>query len=116
MNIHKFSLRSLLLAGPVVGWVTALGITVAGVVVGLHLQSSFEDVVNIKTALRNHTLIDGRMDGLHQDVLRALRIASTGNDAGAIKDLNGDIEEQLKDITTSLAANQKLALPDEIHA
>jgi methyl-accepting chemotaxis protein len=116
MNIQKFSLRSLMLAGPVVGWVTALGITAAGVVVGFHLQSSFERVVNIKTALRNHTLIDGRMDGLQQDVLLALRIANNGNDADALKDLNGDLEEQLNDINTSLATNQNVDLPPEIHA
>src|SRR5882672_3778461 len=93
-----------------------LGITAAGVVVGLHLQSSFEDVVNIKTALRNHTLIDGRMDGLHQDVLRALRIANTGNDAGEIKDLAGDMEEQHNDINGSLSTNEGLRLPPEIGA
>ena len=116
MNIQKFSLRSLLLAGPVIGWFTALGITVAGVAVGFHLQSSFQEVVDIKTALRNHTLIDGRMDGLQQDVLLALRIASEGNDAEAVKDLNGDLEEQVTDITESLAANQKLDLPPDIRA
>jgi methyl-accepting chemotaxis protein len=116
MNIQKFSLRSLLLAGPAIGWVTALGITVAGVAVGFHLQSSFEEVINIKTALRNHTLIDGRMDGLQQDVLLALRIANEGNDADAVKDLNGDLEEQVTDITDSLATNQKLDLPPDIVA
>ncbi|HVT52623.1 MAG TPA: methyl-accepting chemotaxis protein [Dongiaceae bacterium] len=116
MNIQKFPLRSLLLAGPVIGWVTALGITVAGVALGFHLQSSFDEVVNIKTALRNHTLLDGRMDGLRQDVLRALRIAAQGNKADAIKDLNDDIEEQLNDISNSLAGNEKLDLPPEIAA
>ena len=116
MSIQKFSLRSLLLAGPVIGWVTALGITAAGVLVGIHLQSSFEEVVTIKSALRNHTLIDGRMDGLQQDVLLALRIANNGNDADALKDLNGDLQEQLDDINSSLAANEAFDLPPEIHA
>jgi methyl-accepting chemotaxis protein len=56
------------------------------------------------------------MDGLQQDVLLALRIATHGNDADALKDLNGDIEEQLNDINTSLAANEGFDLPPDIHA
>jgi methyl-accepting chemotaxis protein len=100
----------------VIGWVTALGITVAGVAVGFHLQSSYDEVINIKTALRNHTLLDGRMDGLRQDVLRAIRIAVNGSDADASKDLAADMDEQYKDITTSLSTNQTLSLPEDIRA
>src|SRR4051812_10602222 len=116
MKIQAFSVRSLMLAGPAVGWLTALVITAVGLVAGFGLQSSFHSVVNIKTALRNHTLMDGRMDGLRDDVLRALRIAETGGDADAKKELADDHEEQVQNITDSLATNSKLDLPPEIHA
>jgi methyl-accepting chemotaxis protein len=114
--MQRFSVRSLLLAGPAVGWVTALVITVVGLLSGFNLQSTFREVVDIKTALRNHTLMDGRMDGLRDDVLRALRIAETGADAEAKKALADDMEEQLSDIKEALAANSAMALPPEIHA
>jgi methyl-accepting chemotaxis protein len=116
MNMQRISVRSLLLAGPVVGWVTALVITVVGLLAGFHLQSSFREVVDIKTALRNHTLMDGRMDGLRDDVLRALRIAETGGDEEAKKELAGDMDEQLTDIKDSLSTNTGMDLPPEIHA
>jgi methyl-accepting chemotaxis protein len=80
------------------------------------LSSSFHEVVDIKTALRNHTLMDGRMDGLRDDVLRALRIANAGADDEAKKELADDMEEQVKDIKDSLAANVAMELPPEIHA
>src|SRR3954453_22646014 len=105
MSMQRFSVRSLMLAGPAVGWLTALVITVVGLVAGFHLQSSFREVVDIKTALRNHTLMDGRMDGLRDDVLQALRIAETGGDEEAKKGLADDMEEQVTDIKDSLATN-----------
>lgn len=114
--MQRFSVRSLLLAGPAIGWLTALVITVVGLVAGFSLQSSFHAVVDIKTALRNHTLMDGRMDGLRDDVLRALRIANTGGDADAKKELAGDMEEQVSNIKDSLSTNTTLALPAEINA
>jgi methyl-accepting chemotaxis protein len=104
------------LAGPVIGWVTALAITVVGLVASFHLQSSFNQVVDFKTALRNHTLLDGRMDGLRQDVLRALRIANDGGSADAKKDLAGDMDEGFGDIKDSLSTNLAMNLPPEIHA
>jgi hypothetical protein len=116
MNIQRFSVRSLLLAGPAVGWLTALIITVVGLVAGFHLQSSFREVVDIKTALRNHTLMDGRMDGLRDDVLRALRIAATNGDDDAKKELADDMEEQVHDIKDALATNLAMDLPAGIHA
>jgi methyl-accepting chemotaxis protein len=116
MNMQRFSVRSLLLAGPAVGWVTALVITVVGLVAGFHLQSTFREVVDIKTALRNHTLMDGRMDGLRDDVLRAMRIAETGAEEDAKKELADDMEEQLTDIKEALATNTAMDLPPEIHA
>lgn len=116
MNMQRFSVRSLLLAGPAVGWLTALVITVVGLVAGFHLQSSFREVVDIKTALRNHTLMDGRMDGLRDDVLRALRIAETGADEDAKKELADDMEEQVTDINDALTTNSTMNLPPDIHA
>jgi methyl-accepting chemotaxis protein len=116
MNTQTFSLRSLMLAGPTVGWLTALGITIAGVAVGFHLQATFDAVISTKTALRNHTLLDGRMDGLREDVLRALRIATTGGDEQAKKGLADDIDSQHRDITQSLAENEALDLPPEVRA
>ena len=116
MNMQRFSVRSLLLAGPAVGWLTALVITVVGLVAGFHLQSAFREVADIKTALRNHTLMDGRMDGLRDDVLRALRIAETGADEDAKKGLADDMEEQVTDIKDALTTNSAMNLPPEIHA
>jgi methyl-accepting chemotaxis protein len=116
MNMQRFSVRTLLLAGPAVGWLTALVITVVGLVASFHLQSAFHEVVNIKTAMRNHTLMDGRMDGLRDDVLRALRIANTGGDEEAKKELAADMEEQVTDIKEALTTNKSLDLPPEIHS
>jgi len=116
MNMQRFSVRTLLLAGPAIGWLTTLVITVVGLTVGYELQDSFHQVVDIKTALRNHTLMDGRMDGLRDDVLRALRIANAGGDDDAKKDLAADMEEQHKDIGDALTENQAMNLPPEIHA
>jgi len=114
--MQRFSVRSLLLTGPAVGWLTALVITVVGLIAGFHLKASFQEVVDIKTALRNHTLMDGRMDGLRDDVLRALRIATAGGDADAKKELAEDQEEQVSNIRDSLSANAAMDLPPEIHA
>jgi len=116
MNMQRFSVRTLLLAGPAIGWLTALVITVVGLFAGFQLQSVFHEVVAIKSALRNHTLMDGRMDGLRDDVLRALRIANTGGDEDAKKELASDMEEQHQDISDALAANQAMSLPPEIRA
>ena len=116
MNMQRFSVRTLLLAGPAIGWLTALVITVVGLIAGYELQGAFHQVVDIKTALRNHTLMDGRMDGLRDDVLRALRIANAGGDEDAKKDLAADMEEQHKDIGDALTENQAMNLPPEIHA
>jgi methyl-accepting chemotaxis protein len=116
MNMQRFSVRTLLLAGPAIGWLTALVITAVGLIASFQLQSAFHAVVDTKTALRNHTLMDGRMDGLRDDVLRALRIANTGGDADAKKELAGDMEEQVNDIKASLSTNIGLALPADIHA
>src|SRR4051812_16205857 len=116
MSMQRFSVRSLLLAGPAVGWLTALVITIVGLVAGFHLQTAFHGVVNIKTALRNHTLMDGRMDGLRDDVLRALRIANTGGDEDSKKELADDMEEQVQNITDSLTTNKSLDLPADIQA
>src|SRR5581483_3421348 len=113
-KMQRFSVRTLLLAGPVIGWLTALVITIVGLVASFHLQSSFNEVADIKTALRNHTLIDGRMDGLREDVLRALRIANNGGDADAKKDLAGDMDEGFGDIKDSLTANLAMNLPPPI--
>ena len=114
--MQRLSVRTLLLAGPVIGWVTALVITVVGLVASFHLQSSFNEVAAVKSAFRNHTLLDGRMDGLRQDVLRALRIANNGGDAGAKKDLAADMDEGFNDIKASLAHNIAMNLPPDIHA
>jgi methyl-accepting chemotaxis protein len=114
--MQRYSVRSLLLAGPAVGWLTALVITAVGLVASFHLQPAFREVADIKTALRNHTLMDGRMDGLRDDVLRALRIAETGGDEEAKKELADDMEEQVSNIKDSLATNIAMDLPPEIHA
>jgi methyl-accepting chemotaxis protein len=116
MSAQRFSVRSLLLAGPAVGWLTALVITVVGLTASFHLRSAFNEVVSIKTALRNHTLMDGRMDGLRDDVLRALRIANTGGDADAKKELADDQEEQVQNIKDALTTNTVLDLPPDIRA
>jgi methyl-accepting chemotaxis protein len=116
MRIQSFSVRSLLLAGPAVGWLTALVITAVSLIASFHLQTAFHDVVDVKTALRNHTLMDGRMDGLRDDVLRAIRIANTGGDEEAKKELADDMEEQVQNINDSLSTNAKLNLPSEILA
>ena len=56
--MQRLSLRTLLLAGPAIGWRTALLITGVGLVASFHLRTSFHEVVDTKTALRNHTLLD----------------------------------------------------------
>src|SRR5882762_6916651 len=114
--MQRFSIRTLLLAGPTVGWLTALLITAVGLVASLGLQSTFHEVSDIKTALRNHTLMDGRMDGLRDDVLRAMRTANDGSAADAKKSLADDMEEQYSNIKDSLTANTQLNLPPEIRA
>jgi methyl-accepting chemotaxis protein len=81
-----------------------------------HLRAAFHEVVDTKTALRNHTLLDGRMDGQRDDVLRALRIATTGGDADAKQELADDMGEQREDITHSLEMSQTLVLPPEVKA
>ena len=116
MKMQRFSVRSLLLAGPAIGWLTALVITVVGLVAGFHLQSVFREVADIKTALRNHTLMDGRMDGLRDDVLRAMRIAETGGGEEDRKALADDMEEQVTNIKDALGANGGMDLPPMIHA
>ncbi|HVO04076.1 MAG TPA: methyl-accepting chemotaxis protein [Candidatus Cybelea sp.] len=116
MSVQRFSLRTLMLAGPAIGWVTALIITAVGLIATVQLQSTFHQVADVKTALRNHTLMDGRMDGLRDDVLRAIRIANTGGADDAKKDLAGDMEEQWNNIKDSLTTNASLALPDDIRA
>ncbi|WP_395020686.1 methyl-accepting chemotaxis protein [Dongia sp.] len=114
--MQRLSLRTLLLAGPAIGWLTALLITAVGLIASFHLSTAFHQVVDTKTALRNHTLMDGRMDGLRDDVLRALRIANTGGDEEAKKELADDMEEQFQNIKDSLSTNVTLNLPAEILA
>src|SRR5690349_636323 len=111
MSLNRFSVRSLMLAGPAIGWLTALVITACGLFAAFQLQPTFKTVVNTKTALINHTLLDGRMDGLRDDVLRALRIAAAGGSADDKKALIEDLAQQRKDITKALQANQSIGLP-----
>jgi len=114
MSLNRVSVRSLMLAGPAIGWVTALVITACGLLAAFQLQTTFKTVVNSKTALQNHTLLDGRMDGLRDDVLRALRIGASGGSADDKKALIEDLSQQRKDITRALQANQSIGLPADI--
>jgi methyl-accepting chemotaxis protein len=114
MSLTRFSVRSLMLAGPAIGWITALVITGFGLFAAFQLQATFKTVVNTKTALMNHTLLDGRMDGLRDDVLRAMRIAAAGGKAEDKTALIEDLAQQRKDIAKALQVNQSIGLPTDI--
>jgi methyl-accepting chemotaxis protein len=116
MSFRSLSIRSLIWAGPVAGWFATVTIMVGSLVAIGSLQTAFNQVAAVKAALGNHTLIDGRMDGLRDDVLRALRISATGSKDQDKQDLAADIKQQHDDINSALTANSGLDLPPDIQS
>jgi methyl-accepting chemotaxis protein len=115
MLASRVSLRSLLLASGISGGIVAVLLAGVGLYSATHLNRSFGDILTAQKALRNHIEADGRMDGLRDDVLRAMHAATDKSDDEK-KDLETDLKDHIETLTDRLAENQQLNLPPEIHA
>jgi methyl-accepting chemotaxis protein len=114
MLASRVSLRSLLLASGIGGGIIACIMAGVGFYSAAHLNSSFNQILIAQKALRNHIAADGRMDGLRDDVLRAMHAANDKSDDEK-KDLETDLKDHIEILTATLAENQQLDLPPEIH-
>jgi len=107
---NSFSIRQRLIFIGVTNFLIALLLSGIGYV-AIHYVADFKDRAATSTeALLLHTQVDGRMDALRADVLRALR-AATLKDAAAIESVKIDVQSDVDKLHGSF--KQSLALPLE---
>jgi methyl-accepting chemotaxis protein len=113
--LQRFSLKTLLLGTGILGAAFAMIIAGIGFVSCEWLSSSMDEAMQIKQAMRNHEVSDGRMDGLLGDTLRTMvsRAGISQEDADKIK---SDFEFDTSTLEKNLTDNAHLPLTAEINA